>query len=880
MVKKAVHKKSKNKMIRFAFDFLKKYKMHIVSFLVPIAIMTILYAIRGVFPFGERSYMRMDFYHQYAPFMKEFARKLKEGESLFYAFDNGLGVNYWAQYAYYLASPINWLYFFVPLSMVVEVMNFTMVVRSGLAGLAFFLFLQKKYEKENWAMIAFSAFYAVSSFYLAYSCNIIWTDCYALFPLVVLGVEELVRQKSGKWYGIAMGICTISNFYIAVIMGLCLLCYLPIAICARKGITWREIALALLRFVGITVLYVSVAAVIMLPVYLALQHTPSGNSVFPDEWKMNFNFLELLQRLLVNMDTILNKSKLPNIYSSVLLLLAIPMFVTIKSIPWKEKVATLFMMVFLLLSFQWNILDYIWHGLHFPNSFPARQAFFFIFLAVSLMYRVYDKRKECPKPVILISGIIEVVLLAVGWVFLGAEMEYKGTHVYLVSIAFLLLYMFVLCMESRTEDVKKKTGQTTLLYVLVGVCLLECCVNTFVTGISSTVKRANYIKNDALIAQILDEIEEQEEGAFYRVEEISRKTVNDAAWNGYNGVSYFSSTIRDNLTEFYKNFGMRYSNGSVSYAGATPFTGSFFGVKYVINDEEVCPGLKYSRKVYQDGDRKLYVYENEQALPLGFIIDSYVETRFEVPTERNPFLVHNEFARAVLGTQDELFVRLPVYQKSFIGQDETFSAGVENEMNDQIVPVTTAFEVPAGESPFVFIKNADEINVIERNMVTGEERDYDVDDLEYRQNVSFGVTDYPREICISASDGETETLNMLTYVMSQQVLDRVYEMLAETPMKITEMSDTRIKATVDTPKTATLFTSIPFDEGWSVKVDGKEVSCFAWEDTFLAFEVGVGMHELEFSYIPPGFKEGLLISVVGVIVSAFLLFPKRKALKK
>lgn len=860
-------------------SFLLKYRMHIAAFLLPILIMTVLYAIRRVYPFGDRSYMRMDFYHQYAPFMKEFARKLKEGESLFYAFDNGLGVNYWAHYAYYLASPINWIYRFIPNDMVVEVMNFTMVLRSGVAGLAFFLFLNKKYEKHNWAMVMFACFYGVSSYYLAYSCNIIWNDCYALFPLVVLGVEELVRQRSGKWYGIAMGICSISNFYIAVIMGLCLLCYLPIAICTKKGITFREIVIALLRFAAITVLYVSVAAVIMLPVYLALQHTPSGNSVFPEELESNFHVLELLQRLLVNMPTVLNNGKLPNIYSSVFFLLALPMFIAIKSIPWKEKAVTVFMIIFLLLSFQWNVLDYLWHGLHFPNSFPARQAFFFIFLAIAIMYQVYDKRQECSSKVILIAGVSEVVLLVTAWIFAGREMEYKGTHVYLVSIVLLLLYLFILLLEKREVCLKNK-GAALWIWFFVGVCLLEACVNTFVTGISSTVSKNNYEKYDAVIAKIVREKEEDEEGKFFRVEEISRKTVNDAAWNGYNGSSYFSSTIRDDLTAFYKQFGMRYSNGSISYAGATPFTGSLFGVKYVINDEDVLPGTAYTREEYTAGGKTLYCYTNTQALPLGFLVDSYFDEQFQFPKERNPFLVHNEFASALLGTNSKMFVACPTYPKVYLGQDEDFSEGVDEDVNESKDVETLAFEVPAEESPFVFIKNAKEIEVTEHNLMSGEEKTYDVDDLEYRKIVSFGVTSYPREICITPADDETKTLNMLVYFMSQQVLDKMYEVLSANPMEIIEMTDTKIKATIDSPKTATVFTSIPYEEGWTVLVDGQEVNCYAWKDAFLAFDVGIGMHELEFSYLPPGFKEGLILSILGVIVSAILLVPKKKNLKK
>lgn len=43
-------------------------------------------------------------YHQYAPFFSEFRHKLLSGESLLYSWDVGMGVNFAALYAYYLAS--------------------------------------------------------------------------------------------------------------------------------------------------------------------------------------------------------------------------------------------------------------------------------------------------------------------------------------------------------------------------------------------------------------------------------------------------------------------------------------------------------------------------------------------------------------------------------------------------------------------------------------------------------------------------------------------------------------------------------------------------------------------------------------------------------
>ena len=44
----------------------------VIAFFVPVVIMIIIFIQRGIFPFGEESFLRTDMYHQYAPFFSEF----------------------------------------------------------------------------------------------------------------------------------------------------------------------------------------------------------------------------------------------------------------------------------------------------------------------------------------------------------------------------------------------------------------------------------------------------------------------------------------------------------------------------------------------------------------------------------------------------------------------------------------------------------------------------------------------------------------------------------------------------------------------------------------------------------------------------------------
>ena len=118
-------------------------KTFFAAFFIPVLVMLIIFAARGIFPFGEETFLRTDMYHQYAPFFSEFQYKLQNGGSLLYSWDIGLGVNFSALYAYYLASPLNWLLILVPKAFVLEFMTYMIVLKTALSSVAMTGYLRK-----------------------------------------------------------------------------------------------------------------------------------------------------------------------------------------------------------------------------------------------------------------------------------------------------------------------------------------------------------------------------------------------------------------------------------------------------------------------------------------------------------------------------------------------------------------------------------------------------------------------------------------------------------------------------------------------------------------------------------------------------------------
>ena len=160
------------------------------ALIIPMVIMLGIFVAYRIYPFGDRSFLASDMYHQYMPFFREMMHKIRAGESLAYSYHVGIGSNFLALFVYYLASPVYLLALLVPEALFVEFLSYIVVLKIGLAGLTAYLYLRRHFENSDWKALLFSMFYALSGYMAAYDFNIMWIDPVVLLPLVLLGLEN------------------------------------------------------------------------------------------------------------------------------------------------------------------------------------------------------------------------------------------------------------------------------------------------------------------------------------------------------------------------------------------------------------------------------------------------------------------------------------------------------------------------------------------------------------------------------------------------------------------------------------------------------------------------------------------------------------------
>lgn len=838
---------SKNNKISF-MDFIYNNLSLILSFIIPLVILVIIYYMRKIYPFGDNTYLRSDCYHQYTPFMKELYNKLTNGGSLTYSWNIGLGVNFSSLYAYYLASPVNWFIGLVTPNHIPEAMNLFIVVKTALCSLTFAYYLSKHFHTKKMSIASLSVFYALSSYICAFSWNLMWLDCLVLLPLIILGLEKLVKEDKCYLYAISLGFAILSNYYIAIMICIfCVLYYIALIYSDSAKKNLKYYITKCKNFAIYSLLAGGFAAITVLPAYYALSSTASGDFEFPKTIITYFSILDMLSRSLINVDVAVFSAHDPNLYCTVAVFLLVPLYAINPKIKLKEKIAKISLLAFMLVSFNTNVLNYIWHGFHYPNSLPARESFIYIFLILAISYEALMKVKEVSLKQLAscFAGAIALILLIEK---LYVSDTYSSLTIY-ISIVFLIFYLIVISLL-RNNNYK----QNFVTYLLLIIVSAEAFINAEATSLS-TCTRSYYLNDNSAIDTLVEQANEAEGDNFFRIEKADRRTKNDAAWNNYRGASTFSSTANSGLSKYYGSLGFEESTNAYAYYGHTPLTEAMFSIKYVLSNSELketeflsaFANTAYKVTNYIDdkltGERSYYMYKNNYVLPLAFMMPYDIEEKWN-NKDANPFTVQNNLCTAITGSETPMYTRLNV---TTMGEQNDIDIDFDMHL---FIYVTTSL---------------DSINVSITNS-NGEVSSKNYNSMTHRHILDIGKVTSGSTVSVSSTDSEVSLIQLYAYSFDSDVFYDTFNTLNSNPMELTYFSDNKLKGTVEASKDGLLYTSIPYDKGWSVYVDGKEVKTHAFKDALLSIYLTEGSHNIEFKYSPVGFKQGIILTSLSTII--------------
>lgn len=827
----------------------------VLAFFVPFLIMGVMFARADVFPFGDRQVMYSDCKQQYLPFLKEFQRKLQNGESLLYSWKNGLGSNFMAMIGYYIASPLNLLTVFVPAAYIREAMAVLMMIKIGCASLFMAIFLKHVYRRNDLSLVAFGCCYAFCDYIMGYYWNIMWLDSVALLPLVALGVYCVVNEGKYKLYVISLALAFVSSYYIGYMVCVFVVLWFIVVSVVKKS-RLEEICSNILKMAG----YSAIGIVMTLPVTLTsliqLSDTVGADDTFPEKLEFYNNFMEMLANLLSFHKTTTMEG-LPNIGSGVVCLLLIVIFVRAKEIDLREKVANLVLLAFLFVSLNVNSLDYIWHGFHFPNQIPYRFAFIFSFVLIAIAYRAFTVFVKLDKKDIIGMCVLTIAMVCISVFYIDSSLDKKTVIGSLLVAGFYILFMTLY--EMNLLDRRMLTVFASLLIIV------EMCVEANI-GVNSvgTTSHDNYPENEEAVQEMLDYAEGQNSEDFYRIDQTAYSTKNDGMIYGYNGIGQFSSTSYSDVITFMARFGVISKRSSFQYMLTSPVTSMFLNVKYVVARDNYIGGETSLEKVSQASGSSVSLYENQYYLPIAYMANNDINSVGMV--NDSVFETQNLVFKSATGLDEDVYTMLDPVDFRCISMDYsltsegmysyTFANGASSGN------ISVVYEAPADGMLYAWanVKSNTTINVTSEKLT----HTYNIDSQRY----IFPIGEYKKgEKVTLGVDANTSGTNIIGVAyLNSDVLDEGYALLNDEAIQVTDWSSTSIEGTIDVKSDGTMCTSIPYEKGWKLYVDGEKVETTEVMEVFLAAELTAGTHEIKLVYSPTGFVPGVILAVIAFAV--------------
>lgn len=860
------------------------------------AIMTVVYFCYDLAPFGDITILRMDLYHQYGPLFAELYERVTNLDSLLYSWKSGGGSSFLGNFYNYLSSPFALLMLLFGHENMPEAISAMVLLKAATASFTFSFFLCKKHNLQSPLVSAFGVLYACSGYFIAYYWNVMWLDAFYLFPLVILGIEKLISERKMKLYTVALALTLITNYYMGYMVCVFSVLYFIYYYFSsynladtyfgrlakrEKGIkgffTWAYNNIRNSKFAdsGIRFAFSSIGAALLscfalLPVYFILMNCSATSGTWPQEFKTYFSIFDFLANHLAYLDPTIRSSGtdvLPNVYCGVITVMLVPLYIFSNKISLKEKIFSIGILGVMFASCYTNYLNYIWHGFHFPNDLPYRFSYMYSFLLLIFAFKALLNIREYTN-----RQIIGVGTATVFFVILVQEIGSKNfseTGVW-ICIAFIIIY----CLALGILKNDKYPAIAAAALILCSTCAEYTVANT--NNYSMDQAKVNFVGDYDDFREIKSQIDEYEGNDYYRMELTNLRARMDPCWYYYNGISTFSSMAYEKVSNMQSHLGM-FSNyiNSYTYNRQTPIYNAFFALDYIV-DNNIGSKAEMNTDLYKEiaSVSKYTAYENLYQLPIAFRVnEDILQWSHDNP---NPFEVQSGLFGLSTGI-NTVFNDMEMTSLSGNGINCTDLSDSESGCYPYSVSDTAgaslSFEYTAkkdGNAYIYFKSSNNDVNNITVSLPDGTALTQSIDTKPYILDLGNLKAGDTVQIYAPFNEPKDGYLYIYGVTLDKDAFQSGYNQLKADSLNITKFEDTVIEGTINASADGIIYTSINYDKGWSVYIDGEKVGEDKIYDigngALLGVEITQGEHTVKFEYTPQGLVVGCVISAASLIL--------------
>ncbi|MBP5492317.1 MAG: YfhO family protein [Clostridiales bacterium] len=887
----------------------------LISFAAMALLMVVIFAVTGITPFGSKSWLISDLAAQYAPALASY-RDIFSGEGLsFFSFRLGMGKSIVGFFAYYLSSPLNLISFLFPKEKVSDAVSILILLKLSFAASFMTWLLDRKFSEKTKMSIPFGISYALCSFSLIFMFNIMWLDGFAILPLLILLVEDF-RKDRRSWGKVTLVLVVLfaSGYYIAYMVGVFSFLYMLCVMGYEGKLKTKDDA----KTVGLFILSAGVAAMVcaalLVPAGLDTIRNGDNSASTAITLDPSFKLIDFIPNLfLVNLSDI--STNLPYVFVNLTVLSLNVLFFLNETIPAKLRRLVALALGIFLMCFMFEPLNLIWHAFNSPDSLLYRYSFLVSFVMVLVAFYSFQKLKAlCPIRFAQTAGIL-FALLTLGECFSQKE----GGSVYfqtMIFVALILALLFGLTKEKWPESIRnlQKWGSAILVIVMLVEIVFLNPKLTLGSAVSMVQDKSIF---EAECRDVIALSNSLDSTAFYRTESGTQLGDNldpgaAAQYANYKSLSLFCSMANKQQQHFLKQMGykLNFNYTELMHINCILPTDSLLGVRYIISKEENMYGLTKRAQAGQ-----YYLYENPYAMPIAYLVSSDATAfdgySLENETKQKDYFSFQERWLTSLTGQDasELYTCFKQEWEVYNGERSLTPAKTmvpaSNVRRDGLNRENPA---AASEALCYYVKNCDKALMVLRTSfvveeesplylsvpaamkacgmsvyVNGKQVYKEESDSYYSVIIDLGAYPVGTQCVVDIQTSE-EIFACFEPVFAYchtDVLEAQTSILRGT-VKQVNVSKDQVTVDTDSSEEQFLMTTIPYEKGWTVKVDGVSVPVEVYQEAFVGVHLSSGAHHVEFTFAPPGMRIGVIISAVGVVLGLFfsLVLAKKPAPKK
>lgn len=828
-----------------------------LTFIISISIVLISFLIFGIYPFGDTSIIVIDSDTQYISFISYLKTIFMGTNDFKYSFSLSLGGNFIPLLGYYLMSPFNLLTLLFSNQNMKIALTIIILIKIGLCGVSMQYYLNKKYNNKK--TLLFSLCYALMSYNIVYMYHVMWLDSIILFPLIILGINYIFKNKSPLLYIITLALSIIFNYYFGIITCLTSLIYfLYKFILDYKIINKFKVIINY----GVSSLFAGLSSMfIIIPTLIGLSSGKASFSLSNLKFSITTSYLRIIAKTFT---ASLGDGETwrggPMISCGMIIVVLIILYFLNKKVPKRTKIINGLFLFFMASTFAVSALNILFHGLNIPNCFDYRHAFVFVFFMIYIAVESYNNL-NLNKRDLMITTIILFILSILIYLsnFKFNTSTFNLTILLSFTISIIVIYILYKC-----KKMYKVIFIITIIDLLINVSAGVLMIST--SDKQSMNEYKAYTKNTSMLVNKVSNYD----NSFYRIEKTLQRSskknmlaINDSMTFNYSGISHFDSTDRTDVEKFLESLGFRMLTSRSYYNknGSTKAADMLLGIKYVLS--------YYDYKDYEEVIDN--VYKNPYNLSIGYKIndDTYSKTK-------NPFINMNNII------------------KSFTGLDKDVYTNEEYSIDTKNVDIEGNKYLSNAEGKIIYNIKITNSNVlyfyqeVNEDMNEFEDASLYVNDEyigEYFSKYDWGVISLGKfevgeviQLRIEFKD-KLKKHNSYFYYENDDILEEQYKILKGNELNLTKITSSHLKGTINLKEKSNILITLPYDTGFTVLVDGKNTKINKSLDIFLSFEIDKGEHDIEIIYNPKGLNLGLTISSVSVILITIYAIIKNKKSK-